>query len=157
MEPGTVVHSSGGRQGQLRSKRLASFVSSLSGVKLKSSHKKATISTLSVGLNKAVAVLGKVILFIRHDNVAPLYYLICDLERSYFILSVYGLHNDAIKDGDQVVLFEPYYRILDASCKDKHYQFKSIRVDFPEQILVNERVPAPHHVARASIHAHNKS
>jgi len=143
--------------GQLRSKRLASFVSSLSGVKLKSSHKKATISTLSVGLNKAVAVLGKVILFIRHDNVAPLYYLICDLERSYFILSVYGLHNDAIKDGDQVVLFEPYYRILDASCKDKHYQFKSIRVDFPEQILVNERVPAPHHVARASIHAHNKS
>ncbi|NP_001346312.1 uncharacterized protein LOC100194074 [Zea mays] len=183
-------------KGQLRSKRLASFVSSLSGVKLKSSHKKATISTLSVGLNKAVAVLGKVILFIRHDNVAPLYYLICDLERSYFILSVYGLHNDAeyagerqvdernrreiarrrgkgnhrhrpscddqpgrskIKDGDQVVLFEPYYRILDASCKDKHYQFKSIRVDFPEQILVNERVPAPHHVARASIHAHNKS
>lgn len=92
-------------QEQLRSKRLASFVSSLSGVKcntlintmhilkfyifliekifycytlylydvaVKSSHKKATISTLSEGLNKAVAVLGKVVLFIRHDNVAPL-------------------------------------------------------------------------------------
>ncbi|EES03034.1 hypothetical protein BDA96_03G186900 [Sorghum bicolor] len=144
-------------KGQLRTKKLASFVSSLSGVKLKSSHKKATIATLSEGLNKAVAVLGKVVLFIRHENVAPLYYLICDFKRSYFILSVYGLHNDAIKEGDRVVLFEPYYRILDASCKDKHYQFKSIRVDFPEQILINERAPAPHHVARASIHAHNRS
>ncbi|TVU33773.1 hypothetical protein EJB05_15580 [Eragrostis curvula] len=36
------------------------------------------------------------------------------------------------------------------------YQFKSIRVDFPEQILINEKDPAPHYVVRASIHAHNK-
>jgi len=38
----------------------------------------------------------------------------------------------------------------------QRYQFKSIRVDFPEQILINEKAPGPHHVARASIHAHNK-
>nr|TKW30292.1 hypothetical protein SEVIR_2G026500v2 [Setaria viridis] len=143
-------------KGQLRSKRLASLVSSLNGVTLKSSHKKATISKLSEGLNKAVAVLGKVILLIRHDNIAPLYYLTCDLDQSYFILSVYGLRNDAIKEGDRVILYEPYYRILDASWKDKRYQFRSIRVDFPEQILINENAPAPHHVAHASIHAHNK-
>ncbi|RCV09366.1 hypothetical protein SETIT_2G021800v2 [Setaria italica] len=143
-------------KGQLRSKRLASLVSSLNGVTLKSSHKKATISKLSEGLNKAVAVLGKVILLIRHDNIAPLYYLTCDLDQSYFILSVYGLRNDAIKEGDRVILYEPYYRILDASWKDKCYQFRSIRVDFPEQILINENAPAPHHVAHASIHAHNK-
>ncbi|RLN34869.1 hypothetical protein C2845_PM03G19040 [Panicum miliaceum] len=143
-------------KGQLRSKRLASLVSSLSSVHLNSSHKKATISILSEGLNKAVAVLGKVVLLIRHDNVAPLYYLTCDLDQTYFILSVYGLRNDAIKEGDRVVLFEPYYKILDASWKDKRYQFKSIRVDFPEQILINEKAPAPHHVARASIRAHNK-
>jgi len=121
-----------------------------------SSHKKATVSILSEGLNKEVAVLGKIVLLIRHDNVAPLYYLTCDLDQTYFILSVYGLRNDAIKEGDQVVLFEPYYRILDASWKDKRYQFKSIRVDFPEQILINEKAPGPHHVARASSHAHNK-
>ncbi|KAJ1283726.1 hypothetical protein BS78_03G148500 [Paspalum vaginatum] len=143
-------------KGQLRSKRLASLVSSLSSVNLKPSHKKATISTLSEGLNKAVTVLGKVVLLVRHDNVAPLYYLTCDFDRSCFILSVYGLRSDAIKEGDHVVLLEPYYRILDASWKEKRYQFKSIRVDFPEQILINERAPAPHHVARASIHAHNK-
>ncbi|KAF8731302.1 hypothetical protein HU200_016356 [Digitaria exilis] len=143
-------------KGQLRSKRLASLASSLSGIHLKSSHKKATISELSEGLNKEVAVLGKVVLLIRHDNVAPLYYLACDLDQSYFMLSVYGLRNDAIKEGDRVVLFEPHYRILDASWKDKRYQFKSIRVDFPEQILINEKAPAPRHVVRASIHAHNK-
>ena len=38
----------------------------------------------------------------------------------------------------------------------QRYQFKSIRVDFPEQILINEKAPGPHHVAQASIHAHNK-
>nr|CAB3451831.1 unnamed protein product [Digitaria exilis] len=89
-------------------------------------------------------------------KVVQRYYLACDLDQSYFMLSVYGLRNDAIKEGDRVVLFEPHYRILDASWKDKRYQFKSIRVDFPEQILINEKAPAPRHVARASIHAHNK-
>uniref|UniRef100_A0A0E0C2N6 Tetratricopeptide repeat protein 5 OB fold domain-containing protein n=1 Tax=Oryza meridionalis TaxID=40149 RepID=A0A0E0C2N6_9ORYZ len=83
-------------KGQLRSKRLASSVSSLSEVNIKSSHKKATIGILSEGLNKTVAVLGKVILLIRHDNIAPMYYLTCDLDQSYFILSVYGLRNEAI-------------------------------------------------------------
>jgi hypothetical protein len=39
---------------------------------VKTFHKKATISKLSEGLNKTVAVLGKVVLLIRHDNVAPL-------------------------------------------------------------------------------------
>ncbi|CAN6212997.1 unnamed protein product, partial [Urochloa humidicola] len=82
-------------KGQLRSKRLASLVSSLNDVILKSFHKKATISELSKGLNKAVAVVGKVVLLIRHDNVAPLYYLTCDLDQSYFILSIYGLRDDA--------------------------------------------------------------
>ncbi|KAK3126840.1 hypothetical protein QOZ80_7AG0563620 [Eleusine coracana subsp. coracana] len=143
-------------KGQLRYKRLASLVSSLSNVKLKTSHKRATIRILSEGLNKTVAVLGKIVLSIRHDNVAPLYYLTCDLDQSYFILSVYGLGDDAIKEGDRIILFEPYYRILDISWKDKRYQFKSIRVDFPEQILINEKDPAPHHVVRASICAHNK-
>uniref|UniRef100_A0A0E0C2N7 Tetratricopeptide repeat protein 5 OB fold domain-containing protein n=1 Tax=Oryza meridionalis TaxID=40149 RepID=A0A0E0C2N7_9ORYZ len=106
-------------KGQLRSKRLASSVSSLSEVNIKSSHKKATIGILSEGLNKTVAVLGKVILLIRHDNIAPMYYLTCDLDQSYFILSVYGLRNEAIKEGDRVALLDPYYRILDISWKEQ--------------------------------------
>uniref|UniRef100_A0ACD5TCI9 Uncharacterized protein n=1 Tax=Avena sativa TaxID=4498 RepID=A0ACD5TCI9_AVESA len=142
---------------QLRSKRLASLVSSLVEVNLKSSHKKATISILSEGLNKTVAVLAKVVLLIRHDDVAPLYYLACDSDQSYFILSVYGLRNEAIKEGDRVALLEPYYRMLNIPWKEQRYQFKSIRVDFPEQILINEKAAAPHHVIRASIYARNKA
>ncbi|VAH60613.1 tetratricopeptide repeat protein 5-like isoform X1 [Triticum dicoccoides] len=142
--------------GRLRPKRSASLVSSLNEVNFKLFHKKATISILSGGLNKTVAVVCKVVLWIRHDDDAPLYYLTCDLDQSYFILSVYGLQNEAIKEGDRVVLLEPYYKILDISWKEQRYKFKSIRVDFPEQIIINEKAPAAHHVARASIRAQHK-
>ncbi|XP_044348719.1 tetratricopeptide repeat protein 5 isoform X3 [Triticum aestivum] len=118
--------------GRLRPKRSASLVSSLNEVNFKLFHKKATISILSGGLNKTVAVVCKVVLWIRHDDDAPLYYLTCDLDQSYFILSVYGLQNEA------------------------RYKFKSIRVDFPEQIIINEKAPAAHQVARASIRAQHK-
>lgn len=35
-------------------------------------YKRITIDTLSEGLNKAVAVMGKVLLFVKHESVAPL-------------------------------------------------------------------------------------
>ncbi|THU71045.1 hypothetical protein C4D60_Mb08t31390 [Musa balbisiana] len=144
-------------RGLSRSKRLASLVSSLGEVILKSSHGKATVNVLKEGLNKAVAIIGKVLLFIKHESVAPLYYLICDSDQTCFVLSVYGLHSDAIKEGDRVILMEPHYRVIDFSWKGKHYHFQSIRVDFVEQVLVNEKVPAPHHLVRACIHAQHKA
>nr|CAD1834667.1 unnamed protein product [Ananas comosus var. bracteatus] len=99
-------------QEQVRSKRLTSLLSSLAEVNLKSSPKKSAINVLSEGLNKAVAVVGKVLLFVKHDNIAPLYYLTCDLDKSCFILSVYGLHSGAIKEGDCVTLVDPFYRVM---------------------------------------------
>lgn len=36
------------------------------------SYKKETVDCLSEGLNKAVGIVGKVIFFIKHENVAPL-------------------------------------------------------------------------------------
>lgn len=143
-------------KGQARPKRLLSVVMSLGEINLKSMHKKTTINILMEGLNKTVAVVAKVLLFINHENIAPLYYIACDTDQTLFVLSVYGLHGDAIKEGDRITLLEPCHRIIDFSWKGKRYQFKSIRVDFVEQILVNERVPAPHHAVRASIHAQHK-
>ncbi|XP_042466092.1 tetratricopeptide repeat protein 5-like [Zingiber officinale] len=55
-----------------RAKRLASLVSSLDEISLKSSHRKVSINTLKEGLNKAVAVIGKILLFIKHEDIAPL-------------------------------------------------------------------------------------
>ncbi|XP_020099359.1 tetratricopeptide repeat protein 5-like isoform X3 [Ananas comosus] len=109
----------GSMKEQVRSKRLTSLLSSLAEVNLKSSPKKSAINVLSEGLNKAVAVVGKVLLFVKHDNIAPLYYLTCDLDKSCFILSVYGLHSGAIKEGDCVTLVDPFYRVMNFSWKGK--------------------------------------
>lgn len=147
-------------KGQSRSKRLASLASSLASVKLNSSHKITSVDLLSEGLNKGVAIVGKVSLFVKHESVAPLYYLLCDSNQSCYVLSVYGIRN-VIKEGDQVTLLEPFYRYVDFSWKGKCYRFKSIRVDFLEQLLVNgialppQALP-PHEAVRTSIYAQHK-
>ncbi|TKY45528.1 tetratricopeptide repeat protein 5 isoform X1 [Spatholobus suberectus] len=48
-----------------------------------------------------------------------------------------------IKEGDQLTLLDPYFRNVDLSWKEKHYQFKSIRLDFYEQVLVNGKALTP--------------
>lgn len=143
-------------KGHAKTKRVASLASSLAVVKLSSSHKRATVDLLSEGLNKAVAVVGKVLFFVKHENVTPLYFLVCDSNQTCFVLSVYGMRNDAIKEGDLLTLLEPYYRLVDFSWKGKCHQFKSIRVDFLEQVLVNGKTLPPQLLLRSSIYAQHK-
>lgn len=143
-------------KGHAKTKRVASWASSLAAVKLSSSHKRATVDLLSEGLNKAVAVVGKVLFFVKHENVTPLYFLVCDSNQTCFVLSVYGMRNDAIKEGDLLTLLEPYYRLVDFSWKGKCHQFKSIRVDFLEQVLVNGKTLPPQLLLRSSIYAQHK-
>ncbi|KAB2035551.1 hypothetical protein ES319_D04G160100v1 [Gossypium barbadense] len=144
-------------RGHSKSKRLASLASTIGAVNLNSSYKRAILDALSEGLNKAVAVLGKVLLFVKHENITPLsYFLVCDSDQSCFVLSVYGIRNDTIKEGDQLTLLEPHFRNIDFSWKGKCYQFKSIRVDFLEQVLVNGKALPPHQAIRTSIYAQHK-
>ncbi|KAF7827709.1 tetratricopeptide repeat protein 5-like [Senna tora] len=143
-------------QGHVKAKRMASLASSLAAVNLNSSYKRATIDLMLEGLNRAVAVDGKVLFFVKNDIVAPLYYLLCDSNQTCFVLSVYGVRSDVIKEGDQLTLLDPYFRYFDFSWKEKHYQFKSIRVDFPEQMLVNGKAVTPQQCARTSIYAQHK-
>ncbi|KAK6134166.1 hypothetical protein DH2020_032116 [Rehmannia glutinosa] len=144
-------------RGQIKFKRLASLASSLSSVNLNASYRRETVDHLSEGLNKAVAIVGRVIFFVKHENVAPFYYLLCDSSQSCYVLSVYGIHNEAIKEGDQVTLLEPSYRYVDFSWKGKSYQFRSVRVDFLEQVLVNGKTLPPQHSVQTSIYAQNKT
>ncbi|KAK8613288.1 hypothetical protein V6N13_101055 [Hibiscus sabdariffa] len=141
-------------RGHSKAKRLAS--STFGVVNLNSSYKRATVDMLSEGLNKAVVVLGKVLLFIKHENITPLYYLVCDSSQSCFVISVYGIRNDTIKEGDQLTLLEPHFRQVDFSWKGKCYKFKSIRVDFLEQVLVNGKALPPQQAIRTSIYAQHK-
>ncbi|XP_057962730.1 uncharacterized protein LOC131154169 isoform X2 [Malania oleifera] len=144
-------------RGQPRAKRLGSLTSSLNTIKLNSSYKKTTMDLLSEGLNKKVAIFGEVLFFINHGDAAPLYYLVCDSSQICCMLSVYGMRNDSIKEGDQLTLLEPYYRYVDFTWKGKCYQFKTIRVDFLEQVLVNGKAPSPLQAVRTSIFAQHKA
>ncbi|XP_078153200.1 uncharacterized protein LOC144548414 [Carex rostrata] len=142
---------------KVRNKRLASTALNLGEVRLEPAYKKTTVNSLSEGINSGAAVLAKVLLLVKHDNIAPLYYLLCDSNMCCFILSVFGLQFEAVREGDNLTLLEPCYRAVDVSWKGKHYQFKLIRVDFAEQILINGKRPSLRHVARASIISQNKS
>lgn len=144
-------------RGQTKAKRLASLASSLTSVNLNGPYRRETIDCLLEGLNKAVAILGKVIFFIKHENVAPFYYLLCDPSQICYVLSVYGVHNEAIKEGDQVTVLEPSKHSIDFSWKGKSYQFRSVRVDFLEQVLVNGKALLPQHSVQTSIYAQNKT
>ncbi|XP_022150637.1 tetratricopeptide repeat protein 5-like isoform X2 [Momordica charantia] len=139
-----------------KTRRVTSLASSVDIVSSNSSYKRATVDLLSEGLNKTVAVIGKVLFFIKHDSLAPLYYLVCDSNQTCFVLSLYGMRNDTVKEGDQITLLEPYYRNFDFSWKGKHYRFKSIRVDFLEQVLINGKAPPPHQAVQTSIYAQHK-
>lgn len=142
--------------GYAKAKRLASIASSLTAVNFNSSYRKGTIDDLLEGMNKGVALVGKVLFFIKHENVAPLYYLICDSKQTCFILSVYGVQYDVVREGDQLAVLEPFYRHIDLSWKEKIYQFKSIRVDFLEQVLVNGKALSPQQAVHSSILAQHK-
>ncbi|XP_028758159.1 tetratricopeptide repeat protein 5 [Neltuma alba] len=144
------------RGGHLKAKRMASLASSLAAVDLNPSYNRATIDRMLEGLNRQVAIDGKVLFFVTNDTVAPLYYLLCDSNQNCFVLTVYGVRMDVIKERDQLTLLDPYFRHVDFSWKEKHYLFKSIRVDFPEQVLVNGKAVTPQQAVHSSIHAQHK-
>ncbi|XP_061365039.1 uncharacterized protein LOC133308433 isoform X2 [Gastrolobium bilobum] len=143
-------------RGHVKAKRMSSLASSLAAVNLKLPYKRVTMDLLSEGLNRALAIEGKVLFFVRSESVAPLYYLLCDSNQSCFVLSVYGVRDDVIKEGDQLTLLDPYFHDVDLSWKEKHYQFKSIRLDFYEQVLVNGKALTPQQAVRTSIYAQHK-
>ncbi|CAA2981830.1 tetratricopeptide repeat 5-like [Olea europaea subsp. europaea] len=139
-----------------KAKRLASLTSSLATFNLHPAYTTATIDCLLEGLNKAVAIVGKVLFFVKQKNVAPFYYVLCDSSQICYVLSVYRIHNEAIKEGDQVTLLEPFYKSVDFSWKGKCYKFKSVRVDFLEQVIVNGKTLSNQHAVQTSIYAQNK-
>ncbi|PWA49560.1 hypothetical protein CTI12_AA478120 [Artemisia annua] len=69
---------------------------------LNRSYKRATVGNLLDGLNKTIAIVGKVLFFMKHDNVTPLHFFI------------------QIKEGDQITLLDPNFRNYDFSWKEKH-------------------------------------
>ncbi|CAH9108920.1 unnamed protein product [Cuscuta europaea] len=144
-------------KGQSKSKHLSSLASSLNNISVSPSYRKTTIDVLSEGLNKGVVLFGKVLLFVKHGTSTPLYYVLCDSTEVCYVLSVYGVQNEAIKERDIVTLFQPYYHNVDFSWKGKHYHFKSVRANFSEQLLVNGKALSPKYAAGSSFCLQYKS
>ncbi|XP_028785331.1 tetratricopeptide repeat protein 5-like [Neltuma alba] len=141
------------QRGHLRSKGKARLASSLASVRCKLPFELSTLDLLLNGLNRAVAVDGRVLSFVMNDVDVPLYYLLRDSNQTCFVLTVYGVRKDVIKEADWLTLLDPKFRHVDFSCKGKCYQFKSIRVDFPEQVLVNGKAVTPQQAVHSSTYA----
>ncbi|KAJ6980690.1 hypothetical protein NC653_024133 [Populus alba x Populus x berolinensis] len=93
-------------RGQARTKRLASLASSLAAVNLNSSYKRASVDQLSEGLNRAYSNSVEKCFSLSSKRMPlpckplpkpPIYYLVCDSNQICFVLSVYGMRNDAVR------------------------------------------------------------
>ncbi|KAG5620755.1 hypothetical protein H5410_005973, partial [Solanum commersonii] len=87
--------------------------------------------------NKWMAVIAAVQCLVKYEYKAPVYYMLCDSDENSFVLAVFGIQKEAIKQGDQVTLLDPICKFVDFEWEGKHYQFKSVRVNLLEQVLVN--------------------
>ncbi|WMV14644.1 hypothetical protein MTR67_008029 [Solanum verrucosum] len=101
----------------------ASLIQSLDDIDLDPSYNKATLDVLAEGPNKGLAVMGVVRCLVKYEYGVPLYYVLCDSDGNSFVLLVFGIQEEAIKQGDQVTLLEPFCKFVDFKWKEKHYQF----------------------------------
>ncbi|KAH9542833.1 hypothetical protein CY35_13G028100 [Sphagnum magellanicum] len=122
-------------KGRIKPKRLATILSCLPPDISVGAHKQVRVGALQEGFNKGVALPGKVLQAIPHENSVPLFYLVADREANCFALSVYALRDGA--GGKTVTLLEPFFHNVCVSWQNKTYQYKAIRVDLPQQLLLN--------------------
>ncbi|KAK4376323.1 hypothetical protein RND71_007000 [Anisodus tanguticus] len=124
-----------------------SLASLLSSAVLNPTYEKATVESLNEGPNQGKAVTGKVLFSVKNPDFhfTPIYYVVLDSDGTCFVITVYGVHSSAIKEEDQVILLDPFYHIFDIESKGKRYQFKSLRMDFWDQVRVNGAVMSREH------------
>ncbi|PHT33470.1 hypothetical protein CQW23_25270 [Capsicum baccatum] len=73
-------------EGQIKAKRLSSLSSSLATVDLSHSYKRVTMDLLSEGLNKGIAITGKVLFFAKNESLAPLCYVLSDASHTCYVI-----------------------------------------------------------------------
>ncbi|KAJ8550981.1 hypothetical protein K7X08_000351 [Anisodus acutangulus] len=143
--------SKGRSNGKSTETSVSSLIQSLATIDLNPSYNRATMDLLTEGLNKGISVIAAVRCLVKYEYKTPVYYLLCDSDENSFVLRVFGIQKAAIKQGDQVTLLEPFCKFVDFEWQGKHYQFKSVRVNLLEQVLVNGNVVSPNFAIRESI------
>uniref|UniRef100_M1BIL8 Tetratricopeptide repeat protein 5 OB fold domain-containing protein n=1 Tax=Solanum tuberosum TaxID=4113 RepID=M1BIL8_SOLTU len=77
--------------------------------------------------------------------------MLCVSDENSFVLTVFGIQKEAMKQGDQVTLLDPICKFVDFEWEGKHYQFKSVRVNLLEQVLVNGNALSPNFAMHESL------
>ncbi|KAH0700945.1 hypothetical protein KY284_015160 [Solanum tuberosum] len=143
--------SKGKSKGKSTETSLSALIQSLANIDLNPLYNRATTDLLTEGPNKQIAVIAAVRCLVKYEYKAPVYYMLCDSDENSFVLTVFGIQKEAIKQGDQVTVLEPICKFIDFEWEGKHYQFKSVRVNLLEQVLVNGNTLPPNSVIREPI------
>ncbi|XP_024360737.1 uncharacterized protein [Physcomitrium patens] len=142
-------------KGRLKAKRLSIILSSLSANASLGAYRQVSLEQLKEGFNKGMALQAKMLQAISHDNSVPLFYLLADRETNCFALSVYALRDGAIKEGITITLLEPFFHEVNVTWKDKVYRYNVIRVDLPQQLLLNGQPPLVQDAVCSTLQAEN--
>uniref|UniRef100_M1BIL7 Tetratricopeptide repeat protein n=1 Tax=Solanum tuberosum TaxID=4113 RepID=M1BIL7_SOLTU len=141
----------GKSKGKSMETNLPALIESLANIDLNPLYNRATMDLLAEGPNKRIAVIAAVWCLVKYEYKAPVYYMLCDSDENSFVLIAFGILKEAIKQGDQVTVLEPICKFIDFEWEGKHYQFKSVRVNLLEQVLVNGNALPPNSVIREPI------
>ncbi|XP_069150398.1 COP1-interactive protein 1-like [Solanum lycopersicum] len=129
--------SQGKSKGKSTKTSLADLIQSLPNIEVNPPYNRATMDLLTEGPNKLMAVVAAVRCLVKYEYKAPVYYMLCDSDEKSFVLAVFGIQKEAIKHGDQITILDPVCKFVDFVREGKHYQFKSVRVNLLEQVLLN--------------------
>ena len=131
------------KKASLKARRIHSFIEGLAKdlkLKIYENRKFAKFSQLSVGPNTSIDLISKVIACINNSSAMAQTYCIIDCDKQCIILLIYNLSPDSgPKLGDTLVIEKPLVKSQDFCFDGISYQFKSIRIENPLNLIINNR------------------
>ncbi|KZS18240.1 Tetratricopeptide repeat protein 5 [Daphnia magna] len=130
-------------KGKLKPRKLNSFLKSINSkdlgpYKTNSTCKRVFLQDLVVGTNKNKYIVVKVVASVSYDGGSPLACCVCDKPDFAAIVTIYRLSQDyGLTIGDSLLIPEPQLQTIHVSLKGQVINFPCVRVDSPQNILVN--------------------
>lgn len=129
------------KKASLKPRRIQNFIDSLNkDSKLYTNQKLVKINDLSLADNPSVCLITKVIACVNNSSAMAHTYCVIDGDKQCIILLVYNLSLESgPKLGDTVVVEKPFVKWNEFSFEKIEYKFKSIRIDNPLNLTINNR------------------
>ncbi|CAG2169111.1 unnamed protein product, partial [Oppiella nova] len=131
------------KKASLKARRIKLLIDSLikdTRLKIYEKRKFAQINDLEVGTNASTDLICKVIHCINNSSAMANTYCLMDGNKECMALFVYNLSaQNGPKTGDSIVIQRPTVESHDFDIEDKNYTLKSIRVDNPLNLIINNK------------------